>query len=37
MFLSLKWFQVAALKREESMQQGTSDKYNFYKWIKEVN
>ena len=35
--LSLKWFQVAALKGGESTQQSTLSKYNFYEWVKEVN
>ena len=36
-FLSLKWFQVAALEGGESIQQGTSDEHNFYEWVKEMN
>ena len=35
--LSLKQFQVAALKGGESIQQGTFSKHNFYEQIKEVN
>ena len=37
MLLSLKWFQVAALKGGESMQQGTFSKHNFYEWVKKMN
>ena len=37
MLLSPEWFQITALKGKENMQQGISDKYDFYKWIKEVN
>ena len=35
--LSLKWFQVAALKGGESTQQGTPSECDFYKQVKEVN
>ena len=37
MLLSLKQFQVAALKGGESMQQGILSKHDFYKQIKEAN
>ena len=37
MLLSLKQFQIAVLKEEESTQQSISDKHNFYKQIKETN
>ena len=37
MLLSLKQFQVAALKGRESMQQGTFGKHDFYKWVKKTN
>ena len=37
MLLSLKQFQVTALKEGESMQQGISDEHDFYEWVKEVN
>ena len=37
MLLLLEQFQVVALKERESMQQGISDKYNFYKQVKKVN
>ena len=35
--LPSEWFQVTALEREESTQQGTLSKYDFYKQVKEVN
>ena len=35
--LSSEQFQIAVLKREESTQQSTLSKHNFYKQIKEVN
>ena len=37
MLLSPEWFQVTALEGEESTQQGTPGKHNFYKWVKKVN
>ena len=37
MLLSLKWFQIAALKKEKSTQQGIFNKHNFYKQIKKMN
>ena len=37
MLLSLKQFQITALKGGESTQQGTPDKHNFYEQIKKVN
>ena len=36
-FLSLKQFQIAVLKKGKSMQQSISDKHDFYKQIKEIN
>ena len=37
MLLSLKWFQITALKEGESMQQNISSEHDFYKWVKEIN